>query len=222
MGHSFGHDVISDWGEKDPEDPVFGLYRNCGFFTHDEAAILHHCAFEIQPGEWVDIGSHTGWTSAHIALAGCDVVAVDSMYGNPEFLQRARDNIKCARLLNDVEFFIGTSADFFKRTDKKYSGVCIDGDHCEPWPLLDAQAALAHAKDDAVIVFHDFIGPPTWTGAKFLIEQGWKFRVYNTAHMLCVCWRGKFNPPGHNPDPSIDWVDIRKRLGDFPLHLETV
>jgi hypothetical protein len=44
MPHSFGHDVPSDWGDKADDDPVFGLYKKCGMWTHDEAAILFNVA----------------------------------------------------------------------------------------------------------------------------------------------------------------------------------
>ena len=69
MGHSFGHDVPSDWVDKADDDPAFGIYKRCGMWTHDECAILHNVAKLVQPGRCLDIGCHTGWTTAHIAAA---------------------------------------------------------------------------------------------------------------------------------------------------------
>lgn len=69
MGHSMGHLVASDWADKAVYDPVFGLYKNCGLWTRDEAAILHNVVESLPQGDWLDIGCHTGWTSWHIQRA---------------------------------------------------------------------------------------------------------------------------------------------------------
>ena len=44
MGHSFGHDVPSDWSDFKENDPRFGIYTRCGMWTHDEAALLYAIA----------------------------------------------------------------------------------------------------------------------------------------------------------------------------------
>ncbi len=47
MPHSQGHDVTTHFSDKADDDPVFGIYKQCGFWTHDEAAILYNVANKI-------------------------------------------------------------------------------------------------------------------------------------------------------------------------------
>lgn len=72
-----------------------------------------------------------------------------------------------------------------------------------PIPLQDAQGAHQHLTDNGVIVFHDFIGTPVQQAVAWLIQQGYKYRIYTTPQMVAWCWRGNFEPPEHVPDPAI-------------------
>ena len=159
MGHSFGHDVPSDWADKADDDPVFGIYKRCGFWTHDEAAILYNVA-KIIKGWWLDIGCHTGWTSAHIA-AGAHVECIDPMLSVRGFVDRwaanlshCWDGITAGHYMTSNEFFT------YVDPDKLYDGFCIDGDHEPGAPLQDAQNAAAHLAPTGVIMFHDGVGGP--------------------------------------------------------------
>jgi hypothetical protein len=51
-------------GHDEPSDPDF--LPNCGFWTHDEAALLYTIANSVPRGTWVDIGARLGWTAAHV------------------------------------------------------------------------------------------------------------------------------------------------------------
>ncbi len=199
MDHSFGHLVASDWADH-PEDGPFALYKNCGLWTRDEAALLYNVA-KRRGGYWCDIGAHTGWTTAHIA-AGAQVCAVDPMLRLNGFLRRFEENTThCWDEVRDMSF--RTSADFFSRSDTKFNGLCIDGDHEPGKPLEDARNAVEHLGDAGVIIFHDFIGQPVREAVTWLMDNGFSSRVYFTPHMVAVCWRGDFNPPIHMPDPRL-------------------
>lgn len=212
MGHSYGHSVPSDWSDKSIDDPIFGLYKNCGMLTHDEAAIVYNIA-RRRPGLWLDIGSHTGWSTAHIAGA---VVGIDPMYGVAEFRKRADDNLRRAKV--SAMLLNLTSRSFFEENSLwrkgQFTGIVIDGDHTDGEPQLDARNALLALKDGGVIVFHDFIGRPVREAVDYLISQGLKCRVYTTPHMMAVCWQGdEFVPPNHRPDPNL--AALAKKMPDF-------
>ena len=197
----FGHDVPHDWADKADDDPYFGIFKRCGLWTHDEAAILWNIAQRLG-GPWVDIEAHTGWTSSHISAGTVEVVyMVDPEFGYRPFYDRARENTAALieRHLNNM-----TSAQMFG-TYKHFqcSGFCIDGDHSRPIPLQDAQGAHKHLAENGVIVFHDFIGDPVQEAVAWLIQQGYKYRIYTTPQMVACCWRGDFQPPEHVPDPAI-------------------
>lgn len=216
MGQSMGHDVLSDWADKSDDDPVFGIWKRCGFWTHDEGSILYHVANRAG-GNWCDIGCHTAWTSLHINVgSGKPVDCVDYMLGLPEFLDRFKENTREARVVavHDLPF---KSDDFFKSITWKYSGFCIDGDHDRPQPLHDAQNAVKHLADDGVIIFHDFIGRPVQEAVEYLMGIGFKTRAYWTPHMVACCWRGDFVPPDHVRDSAINWDRVRMMMPDFPF-----
>ena len=211
MGHSFGHEVASDWADKSIDDPVFGLYKNCGLWTMGEAAILYNVA-KACPGNWLDIGAHTGWTTKHIA-EGCNgpVFAIDPMFAVPEFHNRHVDNVG----------FWGhamTSQEFFSKIDVRYrvDGVCIDGDHEPGAPLLDAQNAAKHLADTGVIMLHDGVGKPVQEAVEWLMANGFNARAYFTPHLVFCCWRGDFAPPDHIPDPEVKRQLLDGRFADFP------
>jgi hypothetical protein len=83
----------------------------------------------------------------------------------------------------------------------------IDGDHEPGAPMQDAQNAYKHLSDTGVILFHDFIGGPVREAVTWLMDQGFKARVYFTPHLVACCWRGEFTPPDHVPDARINWFN---------------
>lgn len=210
MPHSMGIPVGSDWSDKAAADPTYGLYKNCGFWTMAEAAILYNVA-HCRPGSWLDIGAHTGWTAAHIGAAHASnkVLAIDPLLGRKEFRQRLFENLShCSQELHVVPY-AGTSNLFFtrfasRRMRSRFSGVVIDGDHDAPHPLEDARNATDVLTDDGVVLFHDAIGGPVQDAVDFLISIGFRYRLYLTPHVVAVCWRGgHFEQPLHVPNPSV-------------------
>jgi len=225
MPHSFGHHVPSDWGDKKDDDPQFGLYKRCGFWTQDEAAILFNIARQVG-GFWLDIGAHTGWTTAHIdaglklsprqgrTFPTPKVVPVDPMFAVPEFAARFCSNTGFPMPALAAK----TSTEYFRMHDNggdPFNGVCIDGDHSIGEPLKDAKNAARHLSKSGVILFHDFIGQPVREGVEWLMDQGFKARVYFTPHMVAVCWRENFVPPNHVADPKIGNMKIYCPEFDF-------
>lgn len=231
MPHSFGHDVPSDWADKADDDPVFGLYKRCGMWTHDEAAILYNVARKTPGAVWVDVGAHTGWTTAHLSCAGHETRAVDPMLRLRQFGNRLRKNLGM-RVTGEAEITqfgyelidLGiTSSEYIADQDEDvrdngpcdgyFSGFCIDGDHEPGEPLKDAQGAARHLGDTGVIIFHDFIGQPVREAVTWLMQQGFHARVYMTPHMVACCWRGDFTPPDHVPDPNLP--NLKARCPEF-------
>jgi hypothetical protein len=92
MPHSMGVPVASDWADKQEDDPVFGIYRDAACGPWKRRISSMRLRRGANHGPWIDIGSHTAWTSAHVASAGVDVDAIDNMYAVPEFLARAEEN----------------------------------------------------------------------------------------------------------------------------------
>lgn len=227
-GYSFGHDVLSDWGDKSPDDPVFGLYTKCGFWSHDEAAILYAIGKE-KPGRWLDIGAHTGWTTAHLAAAGCRVTALEPMSALGGWQRRIEENLKAPELWDGVEEVCYLRSDQWFETDSpfhpsRFRGVVIDGDHEWGHPKADALGAHARLEPDGVILFHDGMGGPTWEGVYALLDLGYRCHVYLTPQIVMCCYNDEyFTPPVHVPDPKIDWREIQtNHMKDFAWGRVTV
>lgn len=219
MPHSFGHSVPSDWADKADDDPVFGLYKKCGLWTHDEAAILFSVARSLREDEahgvWLDIGAHTGWTTLHAMKAGLLTVAIDPMLRLQGFHDRFQQNIADG-WVNLDSFYWLTSNEFFETNQPfKYAGVCVDGDHSEGKPLEDAINAAKHLAETGVIIFHDGVGRPVREAVEYLQFIGFKTRAYFTPHLVFCCWRGDFAPPDHEPDPEVKRQMLDGRFRDF-------
>lgn len=221
MGQSMGHDVLSDFADRPAGDPLLGLYKNCGFWTHDEAAILFNVA-SLLPGPWVDIGCHTLWTAAHLAAAGCDVLAVDPMLDMPEFRERAQENKRAMRELftGQISAVAGTSKVVLPLVMGAYiveapraKGIVVDGDHDHP--TEDAELARRYLQETGFVLFHDFIGRPVRHAVEYLMRFGFKCRIYWTPHMVACCWRGDLQPPDHERDPQIHWQSVKESMRDF-------
>lgn len=198
---AFHHDYPSDWADKAPDDPFFAIYRKCGFWTHDEAAILYNVACG-RPGEWLDIGAHTGWTSLHLAASGSHVSALEPLLTDERVLDRFLSNIGDEYSMRLLPML---SADYRQmKDDRRYRGVVIDADHCSPHPLEDAKGAHTRLQRGGVILFHDAIGGPVWEGIYWLLDQGYKCKMYLTPQMVACCYRDDLDdwePPEHVPDP---------------------
>lgn len=211
MPHSFGHDVPSDWADKADDDSVFGLYKRCGFWTHDEAAILWNVAERAIASRALDIGCHTGWTTWHMAAPGTSIAAIDPMLRVPEFRDRFIENNAPAgySFLRSEQYFapLAPAATF--------GLVCVDGDHSPGKPLEDAQNALDQITSNGVIIFHDGTGKPVREAVEFLIREGMRCRAYFTPHLVFCCWRGDFVPPDHTPDPAVKRAHLDGRYPDF-------
>jgi hypothetical protein len=237
MAHSNGHDVLSDWADKGDDDPNFGLYKRCGFWTHDEAAILYNVARSLAGPEryFLDIGAHTGWTTAHMIAAGGFVFALEPLGAgvipntHPDWAWRSEvdgrfiDNIEPIKnghsghltgvlALRSDEYF-ATKGTY--DSIEQFACVVIDGDHDRPCPINDAKNAAARLAPDGVILFHDFIGRPVQEAVEYLIDHGFHCRTYWTPHMVACCWRGDFTPPVHLRDPQINWERVRQTMPDF-------
>lgn len=212
MAHSFGHDVPRDWADKADDDPVFGIWKQCGSFTQDEGAILAACAAQYLGGVWVDIGCNTGVISKLINwMTNAPVLCVDYMLADHEFFWRFEDNTGFPA---DWTRPVKSEVFFRHGTNFRISGFVIDGDHDRPQPMWDALNACRIVDRDGVILLHDFWGAPVQDAVSLLINEGFKARVYTTPHGIAVCWRGgHFKPPEHVPDPSLP--DLKGRCPNF-------
>jgi predicted O-methyltransferase YrrM len=176
---------------------------SCGYVSIDEARILWQAARDF-PGVWCEIGSHTGFSGAHIAhglFGSGGLVAIEPQFVYLDFFQRARSNWQradhVAQFPIDGTIFpvAALSKDYFAGCVETFAGGFIDGDHSPGEPLHDARMLLPRLAERAVVIFHDGSGQPVHEAAAFMRHQGFEVRAYPTMGSLMVCWRGEWEAP---------------------------
>ena len=211
MPYSIGVEIGSDFADAPESDAKIEgsprwQHENVGFWTRGEARLLQQIAAEF-PGEWLEIGAHTGWTATQLIKGGARVVSIDTMFNDRQFYRRFAENMGVQLAAGQVMPWAGLSNDFFRCSIlKDFSGVLIDGDHDEPNPENDARKALPRLKERGCIVLHDFRGPGPFAAGKFLFDQGLKMQVYPSVHMVAVFWRGDFDLPPQISEGETDWA----------------
>jgi len=170
---------------------------SCGYVSVQEARLLWQAARDF-PGTWCEVGSHTGWSGAHIAYGLDDLgdlVAIEPQFVYLDFFKRARDNWHRAGVDPFIYPVAALGKDYFAGCVETFSGGFIDGDHSPGKPLEDARMLMPHLADRSVVLFHDGVGEPVHEAASYMRHQGFQVKVLETMARMVVCWRGEWEPP---------------------------
>lgn len=184
------------------------------FLSRDEVVLLYNLALPFQGRRALEIGCWFGWTSWHLAAAGVSLDALDP-YLEDSTLQRSFLDA-LGPFLDRVRPHVGYSpraVHALARQDADGAGhpgrwalFVIDVDPEGPHILESVRVCLQYAEDDAMIVLHDVWSPDAEPALALLRAAGWSIRIYDTALMLAVAWRGNAAPAvTHIPDPAIAW-----------------
>jgi predicted O-methyltransferase YrrM len=221
MPHSGGVPVGSDFTDKAASDPVFGVFKRCGFWTTEEVKILFDLARSIG-GAWLDIGGLTGWTAAHLVKAGCRVYSVDPMYANAEFRARAEENLKSAGVADSVSLWACTSSEFLMKVKRQFDGIVIDGDHESPGPLNDVSQSAFRVSEGGPILLHDTKMAAVREASESLARLGWARQEFPTTHGVTLFRRAaapivagpEFIAPAGTARGSDDRVIVSADIGN--------
>lgn len=180
-----------------------------GFLNRDEVHILYNLALGFHGKRALEIGCLMGWSACHLAAAGLDLDIIDPLLENQEVLASVRSSLQASHSPGQINLIAGRSPEavheIAKANPEGWSLFLIDGDHEGDAPLNDAKACQTYAAADCAMVFHDLASPCVTNAVLHLKAQGWKTRVYHTAQIMALAWRGRVDPVAHQPDPRIDW-----------------
>jgi hypothetical protein len=180
-----------------------------GFLNRDEAHILYNLALGFRGKPGLEIGCLMGWSACHIGLGGVELDVIDPLLANPEVSASVQGSLKAARVLRHVRLAAGRSPggvhELAKSRPQGWSFFFIDGDHDGEAPLADVKACELYAAPDCAMVFHDLASPHVTNAVIYLKARSWRTRVYHTAQIMAVAWRGEVRSVVHQPDPRIDW-----------------
>lgn len=193
---------------------------------------MYNLALQFEGKKCLEIGSHVGWSTVHLALAGVYLDVVEPQLSqDPRILLSVIDALRRSGAQKFVNLVPGYSPAMVLELVKKstlkngtpdpqalpiqWSMIFIDGNHDGDGPLDDAKVAEIHAASDALIVFHDLAFPDVARGWRHFVDKpGWKTCFYNTQQIIGIAWRGNASPIHHIPDPLYDWT--------LPAHLNDV
>jgi len=193
-------------------------FLECGFLNRDEAAIVYNNAIRFLHLPGLEIGSHVGWSSLHIALAGVRLDVVEpQLKHDPRVLLAVIDSLRRANVHSMVSLHAGFSPekveDVANTYKRRWNFILIDGNHNPGYPLRDAQVCEKYAaEDNCMILFHDLVYPAVAEGLKYFKDKHWNIRIYQTQQIIGCAWRGNIPPVDHIPDPCVRW--------SIPGHLE--
>jgi len=132
-------------------------YGNAISCTMREAHILSLLADMIDPEAVIEIGTHMGWSAAHLGIACWGPVWMIDPWGLLGQLERCRGNVKRATEHSDLHFVQGKSPralDDIGLAEDTNVLAFIDGDHTKEAPMKDATGILERWPN-AHLVLHD-------------------------------------------------------------------
>jgi len=191
-----------------------------GFINRDEAAILYSNARLFSGRRGLEIGAWRGWSSCHLVAAGlASLHVVEPLLADPAWRAEFAAAIAGAGGAERAILVPGPSPAEVLRLGAigcRWSFAFIDGDHDGQAPTDDAFACARFLEPTAMILFHDLVSPHVGAALRALADAGWTTRVYQTAQMMGVAWRGDIAPVAHTPDPTQTWR-MPEHLAGFAL-----
>jgi predicted O-methyltransferase YrrM len=181
----------------------------------EEAAYLYTIAMQFKGKRGLEIGTHFGWTAAHLLSAGLQLDCIDPAFIDAQRLTDVAQVLDAITDAKDYTLWAGGSPSLveqaFSAGSAPWSLAFIDGDHDGEAPAIDAAAVIPFLADDAVVIFHDLVSPHVADGLAVMQEADFSIRLIHTQQIIGVAWRGDVQLPQHRQDPNIPVV--------FPSHL---
>lgn len=173
----------------------------------EEAACLYTLAKPFAGKRGIEIGTHFGWTAAHLLAAGLRLDCIDPEFNTGGRVAQVSDALNKVQGGGTFRLHGGFSPDMVQEARQAekapWSFAFIDGSHDGDGPRNDALAVLPHLAKDAVVVFHDLTSPYVERGLYALKMAGFDTRLYVTMQVLGVAWRGRVSIPKHVRDPNV-------------------
>jgi predicted O-methyltransferase YrrM len=179
-----------------------------GFLSRDEAHILYNTALDFAGRAALEVGCFMGWSAAHMAAAGVRLDVIDPLLNEAMVRESVIASLTATGGGGGVRLHPARSPEAVAalgRQGQVWSLIFIDGDHSFPAPVRDAVACERYAATDALILMHDLNAPAVAEGLYYLRDRGWNVRLYHTAQIMGVAWRGAAEPVAHIPDPTAHW-----------------
>ncbi len=141
----------------------------------------------------LEIGTHYGWTAAHLLAAGLKLDCVDPAFQDAERERDVRSALDKVPASKGYTLWDGFSPqcleDVRRSAAQPWSFAFIDGNHDGDAPRADAAAVLPFLAADCMVMFHDLTSPFVEAGLAVYRNAGFKTCILNTMQILGVAWR---------------------------------
>ncbi|MFD1381198.1 class I SAM-dependent methyltransferase [Fodinicurvata halophila] len=172
----------------------------------EEAACLYTLAKQFTGQRGLEIGTHFGWTAAHLVAAGLHLDCIDPEFNTGDRVAQVTKALSQVQGEGSFRFYGGFSPDMVEEArlaeQAPWSFAFIDGSHDGDGPRNDALAVLPHLAGNAIVVFHDLTSPFVERGLYAMKMAGFDTRLFVTMQVLGVAWRGNVAIPEHVRDPN--------------------
>ncbi len=200
---------------SDDRNPIATIIGNASV---EEATCLYALAALFGGKRGIEIGSHFGWTGAHLLAAGLELDCIDPAFASPAREAEIREVFDAIPDALPYRLWAGFSPALLRHAyaaaPGPWSFAFIDGDHDGDAPRDDARAIIEYLAEDAVVVFHDLTSPHVEQGLAVLRDAGFSTKLFNTMQILGVAWRGAIMPPEHVQDPNVPAI-FRQHLAKY-------
>ena len=179
-----------------------------GYCSYEEALFLYQMASGLAGRRGLEIGSHFGWTGAHLLAGGLEMDFVDPAFAESQRVKDVKEVFDRVSEGRRAELWGRRSPEAIPEVraaggGEPFAFVFIDGDHSGDAPRLDAEAVLPNCADDAVVMFHDMTSPFVAKGLEVFSDAGWDCQLLNTMQIMGIARRGNIVLPHHECDQNV-------------------
>ena len=171
-----------NWENANRQIKKFHLPEMAGGVNPGDQRLLYHLVEFLNPTNVLEIGTHIGSSTIHIATAMVRHLKPDSSLTSVDILdvncqdtkpwekygakQSPRKMVDEIGFSNSMLFKIGPSVDFLASDNKKYDFIFLDGDHSASSVYREIPLALPRLTAGGVILLHDYFPnlKPLWSG----------------------------------------------------------
>lgn len=175
--------IESMWNEAQGRLEALGIPDGTGGVNPGDRRAIFYLISELKPLSVLEIGTHLGASTVHIAsalaanrvgdrqpsLTTVDISDVNSLTTKPWLDYGAKaspsQSIETLGLQSMVEFVTDTSVNYAQRSDRKFDFIFLDGDHSAKTVYSEIPVALNMLNPNGVILLHDYFPnmKPLWS-----------------------------------------------------------
>jgi predicted O-methyltransferase YrrM len=178
------HEIEMRWAQSSKRLDAFAIPERRGGLNLSDRKAIYYLVSKLNPSSVLEIGTHIGASTLHIAsalsanqakdgreakLVSVDIRDVNSLATKPWLTHGARQSpsemIREIGYEPFVDFVTDSSLSYFAKCKRRFDLIFLDGDHSAATVYQEIPAALSRLNQNGVIVLHDYLPElkPLWS-----------------------------------------------------------